>query len=65
MNPFTPFGNGSLIRMTNLHANTLQIGQAERIAECSCGHFGRAPDGNRSALCNNVAFCIDARDAAS
>ena len=27
MNPFTPFGNGSLIRMTNLHANTLQIGQ--------------------------------------
>jgi cytosine deaminase len=34
MNPFTPFGNGSLIRMTNLHANTLQIGQAERIAEC-------------------------------
>src|SRR6476646_1120027 len=34
MNPFTPFGNGSLIRMTNLHANTLQVGQAERIAEC-------------------------------
>ena len=34
MNPFTPFGNGSLIRMTNLHANTLQIGQSERIAEC-------------------------------
>jgi len=34
MNPFTPFGNGSLVRMTNLHANTLQIGQAERIAEC-------------------------------
>ena len=34
MNPFTPFGNGSLIRMTNLHANTLQIGHAERIAEC-------------------------------
>jgi len=34
MNPFTPFGNGSLIRMTNLHANTLQVGDAERIAEC-------------------------------
>jgi cytosine deaminase len=34
MNPFTPFGDGSLIRMANLHANVLQIGQAERIAEC-------------------------------
>ena len=34
LNPFTPFGDGSLIRMANLHANILQIGQAERIAEC-------------------------------
>jgi cytosine/creatinine deaminase len=34
LNPFTPFGNGSLIRMTNLHANTLQVGDAARIAEC-------------------------------
>jgi cytosine deaminase len=34
MNPFTPFGDGSLIRMANLHANVLQIGRAERIAEC-------------------------------
>jgi cytosine deaminase len=34
LNPFTPFGNGSLIRMTNLHANTLQVGDAEQIAEC-------------------------------
>jgi cytosine deaminase len=34
MNPFTPFGDGSLIRMANLHANVLQIGQADRIAEC-------------------------------
>jgi cytosine/creatinine deaminase len=33
LNPFTPFGDGSLIRMANLHANTLQVGQAERITE--------------------------------
>ena len=33
LNPFTPFGDGSLIRMTNLHANILQVGQAERLAE--------------------------------
>jgi cytosine deaminase len=34
LNPFTPFGDGSLIRMANLHANVLQIGLSERIAEC-------------------------------
>ena len=34
LNPFTPFGDCSLIRMANLHANVLQVGQAERIAEC-------------------------------
>ena len=33
LNPFTPFGDGSLIRMANLHANILQIGQPERMAE--------------------------------
>jgi cytosine deaminase len=34
LNPFTPFGDCSLVRMANLHANTLQIGEPERIAEC-------------------------------
>ena len=34
LNPFTPYGDGSLIRMANLHANVLQISHAERIAEC-------------------------------
>lgn len=33
LNPFTPFGDGSLIRMANLHANILQVGQTERLAE--------------------------------
>ena len=33
LNPFTPFGGGSLIRMANLHANILQIGQPERMPE--------------------------------
>ena len=33
LNPFTPFGDGSLIRMANLHANVLQVGQPERMAE--------------------------------
>jgi len=34
LNPFTPFGDSSLLRMANLHANILQVGQPERIAEC-------------------------------
>jgi cytosine deaminase len=33
LNPFTPFGDGSLIRMANLHANILQVGQADRLAD--------------------------------
>jgi cytosine deaminase len=33
LNPFTPLGDGSLIRMANLHANILQVGQPERLAE--------------------------------
>ena len=33
LNPFTPFGDGSLIRMANLHANILQVGDPARFAE--------------------------------
>jgi cytosine deaminase len=33
LNPFTPFGDCSLIRMANLHANVLQVGHADRLAE--------------------------------
>ena len=33
LNPFTPFGDGSLIRMANLHANVLQVGQPDRLGE--------------------------------
>jgi cytosine deaminase len=33
LNPFTPFGDGSLIRMANLHANILQVGQVPRLTE--------------------------------
>ena len=34
LNPFTPYGDCSLIRMANLHANVLQVSHDERIAEC-------------------------------
>jgi cytosine deaminase len=33
LNPVTPYGDCSLIRMANLHANVLQAGQAEQLQE--------------------------------
>ncbi len=34
LNPFTPFGDCSLIRMANLYANISQIGKLDTLAEC-------------------------------
>jgi cytosine/creatinine deaminase len=34
LNPFTPFGDASLLRMANLQANVCQIGGTERLREC-------------------------------
>ena len=34
LNPFTPFGDCSLLRMANLYANLAQIGAAEDVAAC-------------------------------
>jgi cytosine deaminase len=34
LNPFTPFGDCSLLRIANLYANVCQIGSAGDIAEC-------------------------------
>lgn len=34
LNPFTPYGDGSLIRMANMHANVLQVSHPERLREC-------------------------------
>jgi cytosine/creatinine deaminase len=34
LNPFTPFGDCSLVRMANLYANVAQIGGADQLAEC-------------------------------
>jgi cytosine deaminase len=34
LNPFTPFGDCSLLRMANLYANVAQVGTAHDIAEC-------------------------------
>ena len=34
LNPFTPFGDGSLIRMANLYANIAQVGSRDVMAAC-------------------------------
>ena len=34
LNPFTPFGDGSLTRMANLYANVTQRGADEELVEC-------------------------------
>lgn len=34
LNPFTPLGDCSLLRMANLQANVCQVGQADRLREC-------------------------------
>jgi cytosine/creatinine deaminase len=34
LNPFTPVGDGNLIRIANLQANVCQIGEAHRLREC-------------------------------
>ncbi|WP_420405811.1 amidohydrolase family protein [Nisaea sp.] len=34
LNPFTPFGDGSLIRMANLYANIAQVGRTDMLAAC-------------------------------
>ena len=34
LNPFTPFGDGSLIRMANLYANVVQRGSTHELGQC-------------------------------
>ncbi len=34
LNPFTPFGDGSLVRMANLYANVAQVGSPAGLASC-------------------------------
>ena len=36
LNPFTPMGDGNLVRLANMQANVCQIGQAHRLRECFC-----------------------------
>ena len=34
LNPFTPYGDGNLVRMANLYANVAHVGRPEDLAAC-------------------------------
>jgi cytosine deaminase len=42
LNPFTPFGDGSLTRMANLYANVCHVGTHEDLRECLAMVTGRS-----------------------
>src|ERR1700733_10299181 len=42
LNPFTPLGDGNLIRIANMQANVCQIGEAHRLRECFSMLTGRS-----------------------
>lgn len=70
LNPFTPYGDGSLVRMVNLYANIAQVGRPEGLAAC----FGMVTDmaarmlrlGDYGVAVGNPADLVafDAADAA-
>ena len=42
LNPFTPFGDASLVRMANLYANVCHVGAAHDLRECMAMITGRS-----------------------
>ena len=72
LNPFTPFGDCSLVRMANLYANIGQVGQRDGIMECfemvtrrsaklmNLGDYGVAPGKSADLV---VLDCTDRAQA--
>ena len=54
LNPFTPFGDCSLVRLANLYANIAQLGRPAELAQCF-DMVTRAP----AALMNRTDYGID------
>jgi cytosine deaminase len=54
LNPFTPFGDCSLVRLANLYANIAQLGRPVELAQCF-DMVTRAP----AALMNRTDYGID------
>jgi cytosine deaminase len=70
LNPFTPYGDGSLIRMANLCANVCQVARPEALAECldmvthGAARLMRVPDYGIAVGGPADLVALDATDAA-
>lgn len=54
LNPFTPFGDGSLLRMANLFANICQVGKHKELKDCFTMITSQA-----AVLMNKTSYGID------
>jgi cytosine deaminase len=70
LNAFTPFGDGSLVRMANLYANVCHAGSRAQLREClelvttSAARVLRAPDYGIRPGARADLVCLDAADEA-
>ncbi len=70
LNPFTPYGDGSLIRMANLYANVCHVSRPSDLAGCldmitgAAARLMRLDDYGISAGAPADLVCIDARNPA-
>jgi cytosine/creatinine deaminase len=68
LNPFTPYGDGSLIRMANLYANVCHVSRPDQLAGCldmitsDAARLMRLGDYGIKAGLPADLVCIDARD---
>lgn len=70
LNPFTPFGDCSLVRMANLYANIAQVGRAGDVVECfemvtsRSARILRLPDYGVAVGCQADLVILDCADPA-
>ncbi|MFE1599395.1 amidohydrolase family protein [Methylobacterium sp. ID0610] len=70
LNPFTPYGDGSLLRIANLYANVAQVAAPADLATCldlvtgSAARILRQGDYGIAPGCSADLVVLDARDAA-
>jgi len=71
LNPFTPYGDGSLVRMANLYANVCQVSRPSDLAGCldmitgSAARLMRLEDYGIRVGGPADLVCLDARDPAA
>jgi cytosine deaminase len=70
LNPFTPYGDGSLIRMANLYANVCQVSRPAELAGCldmitgAAARLMRLDDYGIKVGASADVVCLDAQSPA-